>query len=67
MKCDLCDQEFANSEELKNHKEQSHPMGDVAGKEPVLEQPDFIENSVADGAVTRNPDEIREPAERPDR
>lgn len=67
MKCDLCDQEFANSEELKNHKEQSHPMGDVEGKEPVLEQPDLLETSVADGAVTRNPDEVPEPAERPDK
>jgi hypothetical protein len=28
MKCDLCGQEFANSEEIKAHKEEAHPMGD---------------------------------------
>jgi hypothetical protein len=26
VKCDLCDKEFNNSEELKRHKEQVHPM-----------------------------------------
>ena len=26
MKCDLCDKEFANSEELMRHKEQVHPI-----------------------------------------
>ena len=26
MKCDLCDKEFNNSEELKRHQEQVHPM-----------------------------------------
>ncbi len=25
MKCDVCDQEVANSEELKAHKEREHP------------------------------------------
>ncbi|HVC75852.1 MAG TPA: C2H2-type zinc finger protein [Candidatus Micrarchaeaceae archaeon] len=25
-KCDICDQEFANSEELMRHQEQVHPM-----------------------------------------
>jgi hypothetical protein len=28
VKCDICDQEFANSEEVKAHKEEAHPMGD---------------------------------------
>jgi hypothetical protein len=28
MKCDLCDKEFNNSEELLRHKEQVHPMGE---------------------------------------
>ena len=26
MKCDVCDKEFNNAEELKLHKEQVHPM-----------------------------------------
>ena len=26
MKCDLCDKEFNNAEELKQHKEEVHPM-----------------------------------------
>jgi hypothetical protein len=26
VKCDLCDKEFSNSEELMRHKEQMHPM-----------------------------------------
>jgi hypothetical protein len=34
VKCDLCDQEFANSEEVKRHKEQAHPMGDEGGEKP---------------------------------
>ena len=27
MKCDICDQEFANSEAVQAHKEREHPMG----------------------------------------
>ena len=34
MKCDLCDKEFANSEELMRHKEQMHPMDE--GEVPDL-------------------------------
>ena len=48
MKCDICDQEFANSEEVKRHKEQVHPMGEEEG-----EKPDLMET----------PDETKEPAE----
>ncbi len=33
MKCDICDQEFANSEEVKRHKEQVHPMGEEEGEQ----------------------------------
>jgi hypothetical protein len=28
VKCDLCDKEFSNSEELMRHKEQVHPVDD---------------------------------------
>ncbi len=48
MKCDICDQEFANSEEVKRHKEQVHPMGEEEG-----EKPDLMET----------PDETKEPVE----
>ncbi|MHB8587316.1 MAG: hypothetical protein ACYDA0_00525 [Candidatus Dormibacteraceae bacterium] len=41
MKCDVCDQEFANSEEVKRHKEQHHPTGAENS-----ETPDLIENPV---------------------
>jgi len=52
VKCDICDQEFANSEEVKRHKEQAHPMGEEDGKQPER-QPDLMET----------PDETPEPAE----
>jgi len=48
VKCDICDQDFANSEEVKRHKEQMHPMGEEEG-----EKPDLMET----------PDETQEPAE----
>ena len=41
MKCDICDQDFANSEEVKRHKEQAHPMGEEEGEKPdLIETPD---------------------------
>ncbi len=39
MKCDICDREFANSEEMNAHKEREHP---VDGDDD-LEAPDMIE------------------------
>lgn len=48
MKCDLCDQEFANSEEVKRHKEQVHPVADEGGETPDLaETPDEMPEPVA--------------------
>jgi hypothetical protein len=52
VKCDVCDQEFANSEEVKRHKEQVHPMGEEDG-----EKPDLMET----------PEEMPEPAEQRNR
>lgn len=49
MRCDICDQEFANSEEVKRHKELAHPMGEEEG-----EKPDLMET----------PEELPEPAEK---
>lgn len=40
MKCDICDQEFANSEEIKRHKEEVHPMGEEGKKPDLMETPD---------------------------
>ena len=57
MKCDVCNEEFANSEEVKRHKEQMHPMGD--GKEPeLMEKPPVIDG------MEPNESETPEPAER---
>lgn len=39
MKCDICDEEVANSEELKAHKEREHPV--EQGDEKVEAQPDM--------------------------
>jgi hypothetical protein len=50
MKCDVCNQEFANSQEVERHKEEVHPMGDG-------EKPDFMENPAVSDAMP-------EPAER---
>ncbi len=51
VKCDICNREFANSEEVKRHKEEVHPMGEESG-----EKPDLVEKP------TEN--EMPEPAER---
>jgi hypothetical protein len=63
MKCDVCDQEFANSEEVKRHKEQVHPMGEAGG-----EAPDLIENpGMSDGMKAGKESEVPEPAEQRNR
>ena len=51
----MCGQEFANSEEIKNHKEQAHPMGEGDG-----EVPDLMENP----GMKPEESELPEPAER---
>jgi len=55
MKCDVCEQEFANSEEVKAHKEQAHPMGD-----------DSHEPDMGDG-MKKGESEMPEPAEQRNR
>ena len=57
MKCDLCNAEFANSEEVKRHKEEMHPMGD--GKDP-----DIMETPGMSDSVEQNESEVPGPAER---
>ena len=39
MKCDICEQEFANSEELKAHMERDHTLEERGDEE--LEAPDM--------------------------
>ncbi len=41
MNCDVCGQEFANSEEIKLHKEREHPAGERDDQE--LESPDQLD------------------------
>jgi hypothetical protein len=39
VKCEICEQEFANSVELEKHKERVHPLGD----DENLEKPDLLQ------------------------
>ena len=48
MKCDICDEEFANSIELEKHKEREHPMG---GDDEKLEKPDLMPEEVPQAPV----------------
>jgi hypothetical protein len=41
VKCNVCEQEFANSEELKAHMERDHSIDERADDE--LEKPDMIQ------------------------
>jgi hypothetical protein len=50
VKCDICDQEVANSEELKAHKEREHPM---AEGDTELEKPDMMEGQEEPEPVVR--------------
>lgn len=43
MKCEICDREFANSEEVKLHVERDHPLDEREDDE--LEKPDLIEEA----------------------
>ena len=51
MKCEVCNAEIANSEEMKAHMEREHPMG--AGDEE-LEAPDMAPD-MASGQEQRAP------------
>jgi hypothetical protein len=41
VKCEICDQEFANSEEMKAHMERDHTVEERGG-EGELEKPDMM-------------------------
>jgi hypothetical protein len=48
MKCQICDEEVANSEELKAHMEREHPLDERGDEE--LEKPDLLEQDQAQRA-----------------
>lgn len=48
MKCDICNEEFANSVELDRHKEREHPMG---SDDDTLEKPDNMRENVSQAPV----------------
>jgi hypothetical protein len=48
VKCDICDEDFANSVELEKHKEREHPLGDGDEK---LEKPDMMREDVQPAPV----------------
>ena len=58
MKCDLCEQEFANSEELKRHQERVHPMSDVEGEAAGMMERPAVDHGTAEAQ------DAPEPAER---
>lgn len=45
MKCDVCGEEFTNSEEMKRHSERAHPMGQDGGDMDGGEAPDMMESN----------------------
>ncbi len=59
MKCDMCDKEFNNSEELKRHQEQVHPVDEQDNPEMGRDNPE-IKREVPDSDSVEMPT----PAER---
>jgi hypothetical protein len=47
VKCDICDQEFNNSEELAKHKEQVHAMDESQKGEDDIENAEVPETEEA--------------------
>ena len=48
VRCDICNEEFANSVELEKHMEREHPMGDGDEK---LEKPDNMREEIQQAPV----------------
>ena len=49
MKCEICDAEVANSEELKDHLEREHTLEERGDEE--LEKPDLIDQPLSGAPV----------------
>ena len=43
MRCEICDQEVANSEEMKAHTEREHSL-DERDEDEALEEPAFLDD-----------------------
>ncbi|HYM97715.1 MAG TPA: C2H2-type zinc finger protein [Candidatus Sulfotelmatobacter sp.] len=54
MKCEICDQEFANSEELDRHREREHPARDDGGEMPDLMDTPATERELSEPAERKN-------------
>ncbi len=48
MRCDVCDEEFANSVELDKHKEREHPGG---ADDQGLEAPDNMQEKLQSAPI----------------
>jgi hypothetical protein len=59
VKCDVCSRDFNNSEELKRHQEEVHPMGERDERDE-RSMPDDSENPEVKREMTES-----EPAEMP--
>jgi uncharacterized C2H2 Zn-finger protein len=55
VKCDMCDKEFNNSDELKRHKEEVHPMDERGTPDIDRENPE-IKRDLADSEPAEMPD-----------
>ena len=49
LKCEICDAEVANSEEMKAHMEREHPLDERGDEE--LEKPDMMEEPAPSAPV----------------
>jgi hypothetical protein len=54
MKCDICNQEFANSEEVKAHQEEAHPIGDGKEKPVTSDGMQMDQSETPETAEQRN-------------
>ncbi len=49
MKCEICDREFANSEEMKAHMERDHTLDERGDEE--LEKPDMMPDQAENAPI----------------
>lgn len=54
MKCDVCDKEFNNSEELKRHKEEVHPIDEQETPDMDPENPE-VKREMSDSEPAQMP------------
>ncbi len=51
MKCDICNEDVENSEELQKHKERAHPTGVGDKSMDNLEKPDLLGDTSKESAA----------------